>query len=188
MEAIIISGMASSGKSTLAKMLAEHYNIEYVCGGDMLKEIAKREGYNPTENWWETEEGVEFLKKRQNNEEFDKLLDKLLIERAEKGNCVITSWALPWIWGKGIKIWLKASPEVRAKRMAKRDDMPFEEALKYIKTRDEENRKLYKKLYGYTLDKDLDVFDLVINTDDLKPEAIKDIVVKFIDEHVKAKA
>ncbi len=185
MEAIVISGMASSGKSILAKMLAEHYKIEYVCGGDMLKEMARKEGYNPTDNWWESEEGLEFLKKRQNNEEFDKMLDKMLIERAKKGNCVITSWALPWIWKKGIKIWLKANPTIRAKRMAKRDGISYEEALKYIEKRDKENTKLYKNLYGYVLNRDLYVFDLVINTDNLSPKTIKEIVIKFINNHLK---
>ncbi len=179
--AIIISGMAGVGKSTLAKMLADHYNIEYVCGGDILKEIAREEGYNPTENWWETKEGMEFLKKRQQDPEYDRKLDALLIERAKKGNCAITSWALPWIWEGGIKIWLHASQEKRAERIARRDGISFEEAMNYVKKRDIENVKLYNKLYGFELGKDLDVFDIIMNVESMTPEDMLKNTVEVLE-------
>lgn len=181
MVTIIISGLAGSGKSTLAKKLAKRFGLKYICGGDVLKEIAKEEGYNPTDNWWETEEGMEFLKKRQENFEYDKKLDEKLMEHADKGNCVITSWALPWIYkGKAIKIWLQASQEERAKRIAKRDGISFEEALKVVKKRDEENVKLYKKFYGYELGKDLGVFDLIIDTNGKSEEEVEKETVEFL--------
>jgi cytidylate kinase len=185
--AIIISGMAGAGKSTLARMLADHYNIEYVCGGDVLKEIAREEGYNPTENWWETKEGMEFLKKRQQSHEFDKKLDEILIKRAEKGNCIMTSWALPWIWGNGIKIWLHASQKTRAKRIVKRDGISFEEALEYVKKRDLENVKLYKELYGFELGKDLDVFDILMDVGDMSPGEMLENVVEVLEKQFDIK-
>ncbi len=181
--AIIISGFAGSGKSTLAKRLAERYGLRYVCGGDVLKELAKEEGYNPTENWWETEEGMEFLKQRETNPEWDLKLDKKLMEIAEKGNCVITSWALPWIFtGKAVKIWLSASQEERARRIAKRDRISYEEALEAVKKRDEENIKLYKKLYGYTFGADLEVFDIIVETDGKSAEDVEKEVVEKLEE------
>jgi cytidylate kinase len=183
--AIIISGFAGSGKSTLAKRLAKRLGYKYVCGGDVLKEIAKEEGYSPTENWWETPEGVEFLKKRQENHEYDKKLDKKLMEIADKGSCVMTSWALPWIYGKGIKIWLHASQEERAKRIAKRDGISFEEALKIVKIRDEENIKLYKELYGFELGKDLDVFDIIVDTDGKNEDEVEKEVWELLQKKLK---
>ncbi len=179
---IIISGMAGVGKSTLAKALADHYGIDYVCGGDMLKEIARQEGYEPTENWWETPEGMEFLRKRKEDPNFDKKLDEMLIERAKKGNCTITSWALPWVWGKGIKIWLQASQKTRAERISRRDGISLEDAMEYVKKRDRENVELYKKIYGFTLGKELEVFDLVLNVEHAPAEKVKEIVICFLEK------
>ncbi|HIQ49691.1 MAG TPA: cytidylate kinase [Nanoarchaeota archaeon] len=181
MVTIIISGLAGAGKSTLAKKLAEKLKLKYICGGDVLKEIAKEEGYSPTENWWETKEGMEFLKKRQKNFEYDKKLDEKLMKYASQGNCVITSWALPWIFkGNAIKIWLNASQEERARRIAKRDGISYEQALEIVKKRDEENIKLYKNLYGYELGKDLEVFDLIVETDEKTPEQVEKEVLEFL--------
>ena len=186
MVTIIISGMAGSGKSTLAKKLAEKLGLRYICGGDVLKEIAKEEGYNPTENWWETEEGMEFLKKRQGNFEYDRKLDRKLMEYASQGNCVITSWALPWIFkGKAIKIWLNASQEERAKRIAKRDGISYEKALELVKKRDEENFTLYKKLYGYELGKELEIFDFIINTDGKSEDEVENEALEFLRNSLK---
>ncbi len=186
MDVIIISGLAGSGKSTLARKLAKYFGLKAISGGDVLKEIAKEEGYKPTDNWWETEEGMEFLKKRQNDESFDKKLDQKLIELAEKGGYVITSWSLPWIYGKGLKIWLEASQEERAKRISKRDGISFEDALRIVKKRDEENVKLYKKLYGFTLGKDLEVFDIIVDTNGKDEEVVFKEVLNKIKERRRA--
>ena len=179
--AIIIAGLAGSGKSTLAKRIAKALGARYVCGGDVLKEIAKELGYRVTENWWETEDGMKFLEERKRNPAYDKKLDETLIQHAERGNCVLTSWALPWIYrGRAIRIWLHASQEERARRVAMRDGISVEEAREIVKKRDEENRELYRKLYGYVLGEDLGVFDLIINTENKSPEEVEKTALEFI--------
>ena len=178
---IIISGLAGVGKSTLAKKLAKRFGLKYICGGELLKEVAKELGYKVTEHWWESKEGFEFVKKRMENKALDKKLDEKLIEIASKGNCVITSWSLPWIYkGKAIKIWLHASLEERAKRIASRDNIAFEEALKIVEERDKENAKLFKAIYGYELGKDLSVFNLIVETENKTPEEVEREVVDFL--------
>ncbi len=184
--AVIISGFAGSGKSTLAKRLAERFGLKYVCGGDVLKEIAREEGYNPTEQWWDSKEGMEFLKKRKENPEFDRKLDEKLMEIANEGNCVITSWALPWIYrGKAIKIWLSASQEERARRIAKRDNISEKEAMQIVRARDKENIELYKKIYGFELGRDLEVFDLIIDTNGRSEEEVEKIASEFLEKLLK---
>lgn len=181
--AIIISGMPGVGKSTLAKLLAKELGVEYICGGDLLKEIARKRGYEPTENWWETKEGMEFLIKRRSDPSFDRELDKLLVRRATKGDCVITSWTLPWIWKGGIKIWLSASQLERARRIARRSNLSMKEALRLIKQRDDENVKLYKRLYGYELEKDLEAFDLIVDNEGVTPaEILRNLLRVLKDE------
>ncbi|MFH1126642.1 MAG: AAA family ATPase [archaeon] len=180
---IIISGMAGSGKTTLAKALANHYGLKYICGGDALKEIAIKKGYHFSgDDWWETEDGMRFLKERKTNEDFDREVDDFLKKKAEAGNVSITSWALPWLGARGIKIWLNASPATRAKRIKTRDVSTLESAIVAVKKRDKENIELYRRMYGYTLDKDLGVFDLILDTDSKSVEELKQEVIEFIEK------
>ena len=68
---ICISGMAGTGKSTLAKKLAQKYGLKYYSGGDALRALAAEKGYNSSSNgWWESPEGLSFLEKRKGGCEF----------------------------------------------------------------------------------------------------------------------
>ena len=60
---LCICGMAGSGKSSLAKKIAEKYHLKYYSGGDTLKKVAYDMGYSvSTKGWWETNSGLKFLK------------------------------------------------------------------------------------------------------------------------------
>jgi len=171
---ICVSGMTGSGKSTVAKKLAEKYGLNYFSGGNAMRILAKEEGYNSEVNgWWESKEGLAFLQKRKEDAHFDKKIDEKLLELAEEGNVVLDSWTVPWLLkDKGFKIWLEASPQIRATRVVKRDGMTAEEALKALTEKDAETRKIYKNLYGFDLGHDLTPFNLVLSTDELDPDDI----------------
>lgn len=164
---VIFSGMAGSGKTSLAKEIAKRLGLKYLCGGDALKELAAKHGYKISDSdWWETKEGMKFLAERKSNPEFDKEVDRILLERAKAGGVAITSWALPWLGAPGVKIWVDASAKVRAMRISKRDGSSLPEATEAVKKRDRENLKLYKKMYGFSLEKDPAVFDIIIDSND----------------------
>ena len=170
---ICISGMTGSGKSTVAKRLAKKYGLDYLSGGNALKALAKKEGFNSdVKGWWETKEGLEFLQQRMKDPSFDKKIDEKLLEMAAKGNVVLDSWTMPWLLNEGFKVWLEASPEVRSKRVVKRDSISKEEALKALTEKDERTRQIYKNLYGFDLGYDLSPFNLVLSTDELDPEDV----------------
>ncbi|MEM2210703.1 MAG: cytidylate kinase family protein [Nitrososphaerales archaeon] len=178
---IIISGMSCVGKTTVAKALAERFNLKYLSGGDMLKEMAMEMGYQPSgDDWWDTKDGIKFLNERKKDLNFDKKVDKRLIEFARKGGVVISSYPLPWLIDEGIKIWLKGSMEKRAMRMVQRDNISIEEAIKVIRIRDDENKRLYNQLYKINFGDDLSVFDFVINTNNLSKEQVIDIVCNIV--------
>lgn len=178
---LIFSGMAGSGKSSLARKMAEKFGLKYIAGGDILKEMAEKEGYRVSGNdWWETRDGIEFLGKRKKDFRFDRELDKIMLQKAEEGDYALTSWAIPWLGAKGIKIWVEASKEVRAKRIAGRDGIPYKSALKLIKTRDRENIALYRKMRGYTLGRDMGVFDLVLDANKKSIEELAGEITAFI--------
>jgi len=117
-KSIVISGPPAVGKTTVAKALAKEFDLQYMSGGDVLKELAKEQGYETSgDDWWDTDEGMRFLMQRSDNDEFDKKVDQKLIELFNKGGMVITSYTLPWLVENGIKIWLDASHESSIKRM-----------------------------------------------------------------------
>lgn len=182
-KSIIISGPPAIGKTTVAKGLGKEFGLKFLGGGDILKELAKEEGFNTGgDDWWDTPQGMEFLKQRNMNPEFDRKVDNKLKELFLKGGVVITSYTLPWLVKDGIKIWLAGSHENSARRMKTRDKMDKQKALEITKKRYDENKKLYKKLYNIDFGENLEVFDKIIDTDELDAEKVLEIAKSTVKE------
>jgi cytidylate kinase len=183
---ICVCGMAGSGKSVLAKRLAQEYGLRYFSGGDALKALAIKEGRKPSRHgWWESEEGMRFLERRGRDSKFDKAVDKKLLEMAKKGNVVLDSWTVPWLVDAGFKIWLEASPERRAERIAKRDQISEEEALDALKQKEEQTKTIYKELYGFSLGEDFAPFHFIVDTNNLEVEDVFLVVCRVVENVVK---
>lgn len=170
---VVISGSAAVGKTTLAHALAKEFGFKSYNGGDILKEIARQEGYVISGNdWWDTDEAIGFMKERKKNPVFDKQVDEKLINIAKKGSVIITSHTLPWLATESITFWLSASQEKRSERMSQRDKITVTDALRIVKMRDRENKKIYKKIYGSDFGDSLEVFDFMINTEILTLDSV----------------
>ncbi len=123
-KSIIISGPPAIGKTTISKGLAKEFGLKSLSGGDVLKELAKEQGFKTQgDDWWDTPDGMKFLSQRKDNYEFDNIVDEKLKKIFLEGNVVITSYTLPSLVKNGIKIWLAGSHENSAKRMQSRDNM-----------------------------------------------------------------
>lgn len=180
-KSIVISGPPAVGKTTLAKGLAKEFGLVYLSGGDALKELAKEQGFHSDgDDWWDTEEGMQFLKQREQNDEFDKKVDQKLIELFNKGGMVITSYTLPWLVNDGIKIWLEGSHSKSTERMQNRDKLSKEEAYEITKQRYDKNKSLYKKLYDFNFGDDSSVFDSVIDTNHLDADQVMEEAKKIV--------
>ena len=180
-KSIVISGPPAVGKTTVAKGLAEEFQLEYLSGGDVLKDMAKEQGFDSDgDDWWDTEDGMKFLSQREENSEFDKNLDKKLTDLFNQGGMVITSYTLPWLIQNGVKIWLEGSHESSTQRMQSRDNMSSENAYHITKDRFDKNKALYKKLYGFNFGDDKDVFDVIINTDNLTANQVIDVTTETV--------
>lgn len=179
---ICVGGMAGSGKSTLAKKIAEKYGLKYFSGGAALMALAVEEGYKPVERgWWESEEGMRFLEKRGRDPQFDRAVDKKLLRIAQQGNVVLDSWTMPWLLKKGFKIWLEASAEKRAERIARRDKITFKEALEALKRKERQTKVIYKKMYGFSLGDDYAPFNFILDTDILNEEEVFQILCTVLE-------
>jgi cytidylate kinase len=182
---LCISGMAGTGKSTLSKKIAERYNLKYFSGGDALKALAIKQGYDAAkEGWWESPEGLAFLARREQDPQFDKAVDDKLLDYAQEGNVLLDSWTMPWLLKGGFKIWLLASLDKRAERIAKRDTITVKEAFEVLDKKESLTKSIYKDLYGFTLGEDLTPFDLVLDTDNLAAPEVYNVICNVLDNIV----
>jgi predicted cytidylate kinase len=164
---IAIAGLTGSGKNTLGELLAKELGYKMVC--PTFKDLAAKEGI-PL---------MEFQKKAEDDPDIDKKFDAVLKEQAAAGNCVITTWLGPWIVDADLKIKVSAAPEIRAERIAGRDSMGAEEALRHVNARDESNRNRYKKLYGIDIDNE-EIFDAVLDSGKNKPQELLEQTIELI--------
>jgi CMP/dCMP kinase len=181
---IVISGWPAVGKTTIAAEIAREFGFKIYNGGDILKMLAGDKGYSISgKDWWDTEQAKKFMAERKLNSYFDKEVDQKLVEIVKLGKAVITSYTLPWLVRDPIKFWLKGSLDSRARRMASRDNISFLEAKKIVRLRDKENKKIYRKLYGFNFGEDLTVFDFALNTDLLDLNSLVGIsksIIKYL--------
>jgi cytidylate kinase len=62
-----------------------------------------------------------------------------------------------------LKIWLKAPVEIRARRIAHREAIAYEEALSAMNNRERSENNRYEQYYGVNLN-ELSIYDLVIDS------------------------
>ena len=184
---IIVSGFAGSGKSTLAEAVGKQFGLQVVHASHLLQQLREKEAEDldlmhtkAGSGWWESKEAADYMKAREKDSSMDKALDKELLAIAEKGDVVLDSWTMPWLCDKGIKVWLSAKAETRAKRVAERDKLKYEDVLKKIKDRDKKTAGIYKKIYGFEMGKDFKPFDIVVITDGISQDYVRKTVIKKI--------
>ena len=184
---ICLAGLTACGKSTAARRLAERFGLKYVSGGTALKELALKQGYRAQKRgWWESAEGIRFLKQRTHDPKFDKQIDAELLELAARGNVVFDSWTMPWLSKIGFKIWLEVSVEERARRLTRRDGISLSDARRIISEKDSGTKEIYERLYGFSLGEDYSPFDLVLDSESLSSDEVF-TVLSFVVEHLVLK-
>jgi cytidylate kinase len=161
---ITISGPAGSGKSTAAAGLAEALGYEHVSGGDIFRALADERGMTP----------LELNRAAEEDDAIDRDLDRRLRETAsERDDLVLESRLAGWMAGEhaDFKMWLNAPLEVRAQRIAEREDKAVDRAREETRARAESEASRYREYYGIDIE-DLSIYDLVLNTSRLDPDGV----------------
>ncbi|MFH1663583.1 MAG: cytidylate kinase family protein [archaeon] len=186
---VIVSGFSGSGKSNLVECIAKKFNLKCIHTSALLREIIEnhstelsKENNVGNKGWWESSKGKKMIEERLIQTEYDKLLDKKLLELIEEGSIAMDSWTMGYLSNKGFKIWLSASAETRAKRISKRNNQPLDKVLEAIKSKEEKTTEIYKKLYGFTLGENLEKFNLVIDTEGISEKQVQKIALKELKE------
>lgn len=175
---VAVAGLPGSGKSTLAKKLAEKLRLRYVSSGSIFRNIAKERGLTLEE----------LSKLAEEDPNIDRYIDTKAYEEAMKGCVVVDAHIAGWILKDvaDVKIFLQASLNARANRIAARDGKSFEEALNEVKLREASESRRFKEFYGIDFS-DLSVYDLIINTEVFNAEETLDIALKAVEFVLKRK-
>ena len=172
---ISISGNAGSGKTTVAKILANKLNYEFISIGNIRRKIANDLNIDIYQLNNDSIKNTKFDTKVDN---FQKLLNY-------NNNIILDSRLGFYFQPKSDKIFLKVNNNIAAKRRFE-NQTPSEqyktikEALSKIKERDFNDELRYKKLYGIS-HFNLNNYDLIINT---SYSNINEIIEKIYN-HIK---
>lgn len=186
---IIIFGFSGSGKTTMANRLAKKLKLRLIHPSGILRAICLRKDWKKykkigNRGFWENNKGSKILRQRLNmSTPPDILCDKIILREAKKGNVIIDSWSLPWLFKGGVKIYLKASRKIRAERVSKRDRKNLKKIYAIISQKDCDTRRLYKKIGRFDIAKNLDVFDIIIDTSSLTKSEIEKKIINYIKHH-----
>ncbi len=162
---IAISGLSGCGNTTASNNVGKALGLKVV--NLTFRAVAKEAGLSV----------AEIQELLAGDLEVDAILDKKLIEIAKKEeNCVVGTRLSGWVIDADLSVWLNASLETRAARIASRGEGQFDEILKATDLRDKQNIDRYKRLYGIDMLK-RDHFDLIVNTERLTQEQVAALIV-----------
>lgn len=165
---IAISGFSGCGNTTVSNLLAKKLSIP--CINYTFRNLAVELNLDFTE----------IVKRAKTDFSFDKMVDKNQIALARKSSCVLGSRLAIWLLPEAtLKVFLLAPFEVRAKRIASRENKDYEKTIEFTKMRDKADTERYKKLYQID-NTDYKFADLIIDTSEYDPEQISNIIMKVI--------
>lgn len=185
---ITISGTPGSGKSTVAKMLAEKLHAERIYVGSIRRELARKKG-------WTLEQLNEYGK---THPETDVDVDKAAAAQArtleQQGKIVVDEGRMQFHFlPESIKMYIKVDPAEGARRIWKdlqvqtlvqqRNEGVFtslQDVKKSIIKREENDAQRYTKFYGVT-HRDESQYDLVIDSTNISPEKVLKKIIEYIE-------
>lgn len=171
---VAVSGFSGCGNTTVSHMLAELLGVP--CINYTFRNLA-------TDLQMELSDIID---KAQTDLSFDRMVDSKQLELASVGPCVLGSRLAVWLLKEAdLRIFLTASPEVRAKRISEREKTSLETTLTFTQKRDAQDSERYRTLYNID-NKDYSFVDLVINTEYYTPEKICHIIKAALDEKLKS--
>jgi len=160
----------------VAKLIAKRLKLRYLSIGELFRSVAKLRGVGLVE--------AHHLAERDYS--LDLEVDSRAYEAALEGGVVVDGHLSGWLLSSlaDLKIFLTAPLETRAERVAKRDGISFEDALRQVIEREESNRKRYLEIYGLDIN-DLSIFDVVLNTAKWSREELERLVVDLAISSLK---
>ena len=164
---IAVSGKSGCGNTTVCKMAADILDLRFI--NFTFRSLAQERNLNL----------ITVLDLAANDDSWDREVDSRQVSLArEEGGCVLGSRLAIWMLEEAdLKVYLEASPQVRVRRIIKREGGTIEEVTAFTEERDRQDRGRYLRIYNIDTD-DYSFADLIINTDIFAPQEIVDMIVQ----------
>ena len=144
---VTIGGLAGTGTTTLAEVLSEKLDVPYISAGFIFREMAAERGMSV----------LEFSEFAEGNDVIEGRLSAYFVDNAD------------------LRIWLFTPFDVRSKRIAQREDKSVDVAKDEIIIREKSEALRYKEIHNIDIS-NMDIYDIIINTDSFNPESISEII------------
>lgn len=178
---ISFNGDEGSGKSTIAKKIAENLKFPRYYMGQIFRDMAAKRGLTL----------VEYLKLGEKDPAIDKEVDDYLLTLAkDNDNFVVESRTVWHLLPASLKIYLKVTESEGAKRVLGElegknsrneitENLSLEKVLEKIRERRETDDKRYLKYYGINIREEGN-YDLLLDTTHLTIDEVFEKVLAFI--------
>lgn len=164
---ITIGGLAGTGTTTAAEALSKKLDIPFVSAGFIFRDMAKEKGMSV----------LEFSNFAENNTDIDKEIDKRQAQLAESSeNLIIEGRLSAYFVEADLRLWLIAPLDVRAERISQRESKTVDLAKEEIKIREDSEALRYLEIHNIDIN-NMDIYDLIINTDSFDPNSITEIIL-----------
>ncbi len=174
---IALSGFHGTGKTTIAKMVADKYGLRYVSSGMIFRNLARDMGLSLEE----------LSRLAESKPDIDYAIDDRLKRLAREGGIIADALLSGWMLREiaHIKIWFHAPMEVRIRRIADRESRGYKEVYRETIAREESEIRRFKKYYNIDLN-DLSIYDFIVSTHPYSIEAVASIVYAIIDGYLRS--
>jgi cytidylate kinase len=168
---IAISGKSGCGNTTVSRLVAESLGLRFI--NFTFRSLAEEKGIS-------LEEVLSLAAK---DDSWDKEVDGRQVKLArQNGGCVLGSRLAVWMLPEAdLKVYLKAGPLTRARRIMRREGGDLESVAAFTEERDRQDRERYMRIYAIDND-DYAFVDLIINTDDLNPSEISARIIGLAEQ------
>ncbi|MDR2073429.1 MAG: AAA family ATPase [Spirochaetaceae bacterium] len=163
---IAVSGKSGCGNTTVSRMVAERLGLQFI--NYTFRSLAEEKGMTL----------AEVLDRAAKDDWWDREVDSRQIALARaSGGCVLGSRLAIWMLSEAsLKVYLRALPETRAKRIAKREGGNLQDIAAFTRERDKQDRERYLKIYNIDND-DYSLANLIIDTDNMTAEEISHAII-----------
>lgn len=168
---ITIGGLAGTGTSTAASILSHNMGIPYLSAGDLFRAMAVEKGMDI----------LSFSEFAEGNTDIDREIDQRQAQAAQESENLIMEGRLSAHFVEAdLKVWLTASLDIRSGRISLRENKPVDLVRIEILTREKSEAKRYQEIHHLDI-KDLEVYDLIINTEIFQAESVAEIIEKAVE-------
>jgi len=184
----VVGGPGGSGSSTIAKMLAEHFSLKRIYGGNLFRKLLEEKGYLDNDRAY-FQENEKLLM------DLDKEVDAILYKECENPNVLIESKNFAALAKKHeipctVRIWIDANLHVRTLRAMSKYGISFDwkTIITYLRMRFDLVKRYnidYRRYYdiqGINYSNPTEYNDIVIDSSHMNEKETFDLILKYIQD------